>query len=324
MSRRGQASTEYLVVLGAVLLVAAVTLFMVASSTDTVSEQEISQSQLYWKSMSTLSIASSKAVDDMIVLGMHNSAGEPLWVTSLSFGGAQADLFPYYSGDTYGDSYCVNNSGVLTCDVAIADGATVYVATSGGACGSNSVYKLSNLTIAYRNLDLSGLLVTGESVLYVSCTPGAGLVVASPSETPSGTPSATPTPSPSPTPSPTPNAAEFDFFVVDGSGSNVAAFSYTGGLVLKGGCTAGAAGSCSSSEGALFAVRDGTGVSHASINGSGSLCIEDANCNGYDALCATPAEGSFAIRNPEGTVVSYISPAGALCATGGVWQYGTP
>ncbi len=117
-------------------------------------------------------------------------------------------------------------------------------------------------------------------------------------------------------------AIQFLVTVKDDSGNNVALFSPTGDIILKGGCYSGA--SCASAPSGPFVIRDSGGVARAYINTSGSLCIEDANCNGYDASCASTPEESFVVQNLSGINVSYISPAGALCLTGQLRQYGTP
>lgn len=117
---------------------------------------------------------------------------------------------------------------------------------------------------------------------------------------------------------------EFILFIKDDSGNNVAAFTPTGDVVLKGGCYSGASGSCASPSGSVFEMKDAGGAIRAYVNSSGSLCIEDSNCNDYDANCAGPAVDSFVVQNSTGQYVSYISPAGSMCLIGNLRQYGTP
>ena len=117
---------------------------------------------------------------------------------------------------------------------------------------------------------------------------------------------------------------EYAMFVKNAQGNNAATFTTAGHLMLKGGCYAGAAGSCSSAPDGSLEIRDSSGTTHAYINSTGSLCIEDSNCNGYDSSCNDAPDGSLVLRSPAGTNTTYISPTGALCTIGEVWQYGTP
>ena len=114
----------------------------------------------------------------------------------------------------------------------------------------------------------------------------------------------------------------YAMFVRDTSGSNVAAFTTAGHLMLKGGCYSGA--SCATPPDGSLAVRDSSGVTHAYINSSGSLCVEDSDCNYFDSSCNDAPDGSLVLRSPAGANITYISPAGVLCTTGEIWQYGTP
>jgi len=166
MSSRGQAATEYLVVLGAVLLVSAITVSILALSSDTSSAQ-VQESAAYWRSTYPFIITSAKAVGPAIVLTLQNTADEPLWLDGISAEGTRM-LFYEYSGDVFGASRCPN--GLDSCSIPVDIGQSVTVAArSPSECLSRS-FSLDDVQFTYSNLDLTGLLQQGDKPLAGFCS----------------------------------------------------------------------------------------------------------------------------------------------------------
>ena len=166
MSLRGQASTEYLVILGAVLLVSAITVSILALSSDTSSAQ-VQESAAYWRSTYPFIITSAKAVGPAIVLTLQNTADEPLWLDGISAEGTRM-LFYEYSGDVFGASRCPN--GLDSCSIPVDIGQSVTIAARGPSeCLSRS-FSLDGVQLTYSNLDLTGLLQQGDKPLAGFCS----------------------------------------------------------------------------------------------------------------------------------------------------------
>jgi len=81
--RRGQGATEYLVVLGAVLLVSMVVVQAVGSSTSTAASLKEEQSSSYWSSASPISISQFKLTADSLSLRLVNRLNEKVKITSI-------------------------------------------------------------------------------------------------------------------------------------------------------------------------------------------------------------------------------------------------
>ncbi|MFA5246684.1 MAG: hypothetical protein WC408_02205, partial [Candidatus Micrarchaeia archaeon] len=133
MSRRGQAATEYLIILGAVLLVSAITVTVFALNSDTSSAQ-VQESTAYWRSTYPFIIISAKAAGPAVVLTIQNAADEPLWLTGISVAGTRLLLYDY-KGDVFGASMCP--TGLDSCSVQVEIGQPVtIVARSPSECTS--------------------------------------------------------------------------------------------------------------------------------------------------------------------------------------------
>jgi len=81
--RRGQGATEYLVVLGAVLLVSMVVVQAVGSSTSTAASLKEEQSSTYWSSATPVSISQFKLTADSLSLRLANRLNEKVRITSI-------------------------------------------------------------------------------------------------------------------------------------------------------------------------------------------------------------------------------------------------
>ncbi|MFA5247406.1 MAG: hypothetical protein WC408_05955 [Candidatus Micrarchaeia archaeon] len=80
---RGQGATEYLVILGAVLLVSLVTVGVLSASSSSAAALKEQQSSSYWKSATPFSISTYTLEKGILVASIKNQLNEPLKLTSV-------------------------------------------------------------------------------------------------------------------------------------------------------------------------------------------------------------------------------------------------
>ena len=150
LSFKGQVSTEYLVILAIVLVVALVVVYLVGGFSGLGSGSLEAQSKSYWGSVSPLAIKSYKVSGTTMELDIANNDLEQITVTDVSVG----------------------NSSVFSTSTVISSGAdTVVSATLGTTCGaSGTPFTYSNVTITYNKGSISALKETGSKPLVGKCS----------------------------------------------------------------------------------------------------------------------------------------------------------
>ncbi|MFA5247471.1 MAG: hypothetical protein WC408_06320 [Candidatus Micrarchaeia archaeon] len=175
---RGQGATEYLVILGAVLLVSLVVVSLTSASTSSQVSMKQQQSQAYWSSLSPIKVLSSKVVDSNLVLQVQNTGTSTIRLDGVNVGGTDLPIYPYYSGDYYGSAYCSkpydNFSATMTCALMVGAGESVYVAVQGAGvvdCGGKTGIELSNVQFAYSlgGSSITNIILKGDKPLVTSC-----------------------------------------------------------------------------------------------------------------------------------------------------------
>jgi len=168
--RRGQDSSEYLVVLGAVLVIALIVVTLLASGIN-VSGPNRSESEAYWASTSPIKIVSSKMVSGTLILGLQNTGNLRIYLTGLSVSGTSLNLFHYYTDDNYGNSYCNSTSGGYVCDIYLQVGKVVYLAAKEAeTCPENGLMEFKDVVMTYRTKGISDFKLVGERPLVVPCS----------------------------------------------------------------------------------------------------------------------------------------------------------
>jgi len=179
MHSRGQGATEYLVILGAVLLVSLVVVSLTSSSTSSQVSMKQQQSQAYWSSLSPIKVVSSKVVDANLVLGIQNTGTSTIRLDGVNIGATALPIYPYYSGDYYGPAYCSRpndnfSEPSMTCSLMIGAGETVYVAAQGAGtidCGGKTGTEISDVRFAYSlsGSSITNILLKGDKPIVASC-----------------------------------------------------------------------------------------------------------------------------------------------------------
>ena len=183
-SNRGQGATEYLVILGAVLLVSIVVVITMSASTSSQFSMKQQQSQAYWSSLSPIKVISSKVVDANLVLGLQNVGSSTLRLDGVNVSGTDLPIYPYYSGDYYGPAYCMRpndnfSAPSMACALMIGPGEVAYVAAQGAVSGSAAVVdcagkastEISDVRFAYSvsGSSITNVVLKGDKPILASC-----------------------------------------------------------------------------------------------------------------------------------------------------------
>lgn len=92
---RGQGATEYLVLLAVVLIIALVGIALLGFFPGTVTDSQITESEIYWKSASPISVVETRATgfvgenNSYPYIRMRNSGSYPVRITKVFANGAQ-------------------------------------------------------------------------------------------------------------------------------------------------------------------------------------------------------------------------------------------
>jgi len=180
---RGQGATEYLIVLGAVLLVSIIVVSATSSFSSSQSTIKQQQSQAYWSSLSPIKVVSSKVVDSNLILQIQNTGSAILRLDGISVGGTNLPSYPYYADDSYGPAYCSrpndNFSATMTCALMIAPGETIHIAAQGANSGVGTVInctgktstEVPNIQFTYSTSgsSITNIILKGDKPLITSC-----------------------------------------------------------------------------------------------------------------------------------------------------------
>jgi hypothetical protein len=150
MDFRGQGTTEYLIILAVVIVIALVVVGVMGWFPGLSTGITESQSKAYWLGASPLAVTdwqiTSTATD--ATFSMRNMTTDVIQVTEIT----------------------VDGTAIIATDVNIAAGSTTNVTgTTGKACASGSAYQY-NMAISYDVINgISGKTQTGQKPLVATC-----------------------------------------------------------------------------------------------------------------------------------------------------------
>jgi hypothetical protein len=148
--KKGQVSTEYLVILAVVLVVALVVVALVSGVTPVSGGVSETQSKNYWSATAPFVISGWKYSGTSLDLTMQNMDGQKVTLTDFEVDGSSV-----YSTNT---SFTVGETKSIT-------------ATMGSSCGSaGDSFELSNIQITYTKGSITGLLQKGAKPLVGTCS----------------------------------------------------------------------------------------------------------------------------------------------------------
>jgi len=149
MFKKGQVSTEYLVILAVVLVVALIVVALVGGMSPVSTGVSESQSKNYWLSVAPVSVSSWKYATTSLDLTLQNMGGQKVTVTDINIG-----------------------SSTFATNISMAVGETKPVTvTSLPTCGSaGASFELQNITIKYSMGTISGLIEKGDKSMVGKCS----------------------------------------------------------------------------------------------------------------------------------------------------------
>ena len=148
--KKGQVSTEYLVILAVVLVIALVVVFLVSQGTGVGTSTLDSQAQAYWRGVQPISVLDYSASGTTLTLAMQNNAQDPVTITQISGAG----LTTYSTSTTF------------------APGQTRTIAvTLPVNCGATGTrYTYTNVTFTYDVGQIVGKTFAGQRALSGACS----------------------------------------------------------------------------------------------------------------------------------------------------------
>ena len=151
---KGQVSTEYLVILAVVLVVALVVVFLVGGFAGLGAASLETQSKDYWAGTAPFSIKTFKASGTTLTLEMTNNDIEQLVLTDITVDGTSV----WSAG---------NGTGTV-----FDSGETIAIsATLPASCGTvGDPFQYSNVRITYNKGAVSGLTQVGAKPLVGKCS----------------------------------------------------------------------------------------------------------------------------------------------------------
>ncbi len=149
LNRKGQVSTEYLVILAVVLVIALVVVYLVSSQSGGAATALETTSKNYWKGTSPLAVTEYAASGTSLTLTVKNMDPQKLTVTSITGNG-----FTAYSTNT-------------TFNVGQEQQIVLTLSTSCGGTGTSFDY--GNVTVKYTKGISTNLVQTGAQPLVGRC-----------------------------------------------------------------------------------------------------------------------------------------------------------
>ncbi|VVB98568.1 Uncharacterised protein [uncultured archaeon] len=150
---KGQGSTEYLVILAVVLVVALIVIGLLGQFTGFGTAGLEQQSRAYWQGVSPFSITNAKVDSSGVALEMQNKLSQQLILTGVSF-----------------DGTAINGS---LGNITFAPGQTVTVVGNVTPCAgltTGATYQVNTVVLTYNVGGITGQTQTGDKPLYGKCS----------------------------------------------------------------------------------------------------------------------------------------------------------
>ena len=149
--KKGQVSTEYLVILAVVLVVALVVVALVSGVTPVSSGVSETQSKNYWTAVSPFAVTGWKYQGTALDLSMQNMDGSKVTLTDITIDGSS--VFSTATTFTVGETKTLANI------------------TMGSSCGTAaSSFELTSVLMTYTKGSITGLIQKGDKPIVGKCS----------------------------------------------------------------------------------------------------------------------------------------------------------
>ncbi len=157
---KGQGSTEYLVILAVVLVVALIVIGLLGQFTEFGTSGLEQQSKSYWQSASPFSIQNAKINSSEVKLEVKNMLSQRLNLTDIKFGDTVATATTINATGASGTIFNAGEIKVLT---------SVGYAIPGG-CELGNIYQINTVLFTYNAGSITGQTQVGAKPLYGRCS----------------------------------------------------------------------------------------------------------------------------------------------------------
>jgi hypothetical protein len=162
--RKGQGSTEYLVILGAVLLVALVIVSLLGWFPALGGSTREQQSRSYWQGATPFSITAVFMNTTGAILSVASRSGEKLQLTNLTFGDSLGTYVVYNTSTSFsaGEEKTLSSFSVTNLN---------FNTTRGNQCSSTGTpFDYSDVVFTYTQGSITGIKQTGARPLVGRCS----------------------------------------------------------------------------------------------------------------------------------------------------------
>ncbi len=151
---KGQGSTEYLVILAVVLVVALIVIGLLGQFTGFSGAGLEQQSKAYWQGTQPFALQSVKITDTTIQLQMENRLATKINLTNITFDGQPINT-------------TLNNVSFAAGEVRVVTGGQNSPCTD---LKPGDTYQVNKVIFTYTSGDASGLTQSGDKTLYGKCS----------------------------------------------------------------------------------------------------------------------------------------------------------
>ena len=162
---KGQGATEYMILLGAVLVIAIGVVTLLSISSNISGDASITEAQLYWRSVKPISILDAKNLigacgsADGVVGGYRlvitNSDPDPIYITGVGINGVSK-------------TFCTEGAASASSSISVGTGKTMKIDVQNSVCAVDSTAEFS-LAFTYNTPYLEGKRQSGTKKFAFKC-----------------------------------------------------------------------------------------------------------------------------------------------------------
>ncbi len=147
---RAQVSTEYIVILAVVLVLALTIVYLLGQTTGTDITVSETQSQVYWSSQRPISIVNYRASSYTLTLELKNRDTHSITITDIEGTG-------------------LSNWWYSSITLARGESITTQISLT-NSCNTRRIFEYRNITFTYNRMPLTGLKQVGTIPLTGTCS----------------------------------------------------------------------------------------------------------------------------------------------------------
>jgi len=165
--RRGQGATEYLVILGAVLLVALVIVSLLGWFPSLGGATKEQQSKAYWSGTSPFAISTYKVGNSSITFSVSNRLADKVNLTSIEVQDGFGNVGTIMSPNVF---FNAGEEVVLNAAQAVYQNATLNPCTSTGTSKTGTTFEYKVVAFTYTQGTITGIRQQGAQALVGRCS----------------------------------------------------------------------------------------------------------------------------------------------------------